>query len=290
MKKRHSTKTNYPLQALSIIFFLFLGILVLLPAVYTLCNSFMSPSEIRQYYAAAINQREQGGAAFHLIPDAFSLEGYYMVFLRRTNYLMKFWYSLFLCIAISAGQIFVSALGGFAFAKYPLPFKKGIFFLLMVLMMMPIQVTLVPNYIILDGLNLLDSWLALILPMAFMPFGTVFMAQIFKGIPDEILDAAKLDGAGTFQILFQIIAPITKGGIISVFLLSFVDAWNMVEQPITFLRDIFRYPLSVFLASVNQVNFELSFVCGVLAALPILLLFFFFHEELAQGIELSGVK
>ena len=128
MKKRHSTKTNYPLQALSIIFFLFLGILVLLPAVYTLCNSFMSPSEIRQYYAAAINQREQGGAAFHLIPDAFSLEGYYMVFLRRTNYLMKFWYSLFLCIAISAGQIFVSALGGFAFAKYPKKKKKGIFF------------------------------------------------------------------------------------------------------------------------------------------------------------------
>lgn len=85
-------------------------------------------------------------------------------------------------------------------------------------------------------------------------------------------------------------APIGKGGFISVFLLSFVDAWNMVEQPITFLKDILRYPLSVFLASVNQVNFELSFVCGVLAALPMLLLFFFFHEELTQGIELSGVR
>jgi multiple sugar transport system permease protein len=213
-----------------------------------------------------------------------------MVFLRSTDYLMKFWYSLFLCLVISAGQIFVSVLGGFAFAKYPIPLKRGIFFVLMVLMMMPVQVTLVPNYIILDGMKLLDSWLALILPMAFLPFGTVFMAQIFKGIPDGVIDAARLDGAGTFHIIFQVAAPIGKGGVISVFLLSFVDAWNMVEQPITFLRDTLRYPLSVFLASVNQVDFELSFVCGVLAALPMLLLFFFFHEELTQGIELSGVR
>lgn len=250
----------------------------------------MSPSEIESYYGAVINQKENAEAAFHIIPNAFSLEGYYMVFLRSTDYLMKFWYSLFLCIVISAGQIFVSALGGFAFAKYPIPFKKVILFLLMVLMMMPIQVTLVPNYIILDELKLLDSWLALILPMTFLPFGTVFMTQIFKRIPDEILDAAQLDGAGTFQTLFRVVMPVGKGGIISVFLLSFVDTWNMVEQPMTFLRDTLRYPLSVFLASVNEVNFSLSFVCGVLAALPMLLLFFFFHEELTQGIELSGVK
>lgn len=277
-------------QILSIIFFLFLGVLVLFPAIYTVCNSFMSPSEIESYYGTVINQKENVEAAFHIIPNAFSLEGYYMVFLRSTDYLMKFWYSLFLCIVISAGQIFVSALGGFAFAKYPIPFKKVILFLLMVLMMMPIQVTLVPNYIILDELRLLDSWLALILPMTFLPFGTVFMTQIFKRIPDEILDAAQLDGAGTFQILFRVVMPVGKGGIISVFLLSFVDTWNMVEQPMTFLRDTLRYPLSVFLASVNEVNFSLSFVCGVLAALPMLLLFFFFHEELTQGIELSGVK
>lgn len=290
MKRRRLANTKYLPQALSLLFFLLLAVLTLFPAVYTLCNSFMSPSEIGLHYAAAMGQEENTGAAFHLIPDVFSLEGYYMVFLRSTDYLMKFWRSLFLCMAISAGQIFVSALGGFAFAKYPVPGKKGILFLLMVLMMMPVQVTLVPNYIILDDLKLLDTWLALILPMTFLPFGTVFMKQIFQGIPDELLDAAKLDGAGTFQILFWIMAPIGKGGLISVFLLSFVDAWNMVEQPMTFLSDTLRYPLSVFLASVNQMNFELSFVCGVLAALPMLLLFFFFHEELTQGIELSGVK
>lgn len=290
MKRQKSMNSKCLLQALSAVIFLLFGALVLFPAVYTLCGSFMSPDEISRYYAAAMGRGGNAETAFHLIPDVFSLEGYYMVFLRGTEYLMKFWRSLFLCLAISAGQILVSALGGFALAKYPVPFRKGIYFSLMALMMMPVQVTLVPNYIILDELKLLDTWLALILPMAFLPFGTVFLTQIFQGIPDELLDAARLDGAGTLKILFRVMAPVGKGGLISVFLLSFVDAWNMVEQPITFLKDILRYPLSVFLASVNQVNFELSFVCGVLAALPTLLLFFFFHEELAQGIELSGVR
>lgn len=290
MKRKNSMNSKCLSQTLSVVIFLVFGALVMFPAAYTLCGSFMSPDEISHYYAAAMGRNRNAETAFHLIPDVFSLEGYYMVFLRSTEYLMKFWRSLFLCLAISAGQILVSVLGGFALAKYPVPFRKGMYFLLMALMMMPVQVTLVPNYIILDELKLLDTWLALILPMAFLPFGTVFMTQIFQGIPDEILDAAKLDGAGTLQILLRIITPIGKGGIVSVFLLSFVDAWNMVEQPITFLNDILRYPLSVFLASVNQVNFELSFVCGVLAALPILLLFFFFHEELARGIELSGVR
>lgn len=290
MKRKNSMNSKCLSQTLSVVIFLVFGTLVMFPAAYTLCGSFMSLDEISHYYAAAMGRNGNAETAFHLIPDVFSLEGYYMVFLRSTEYLMKFWRSLFLCLAISAGQILVSVLGGFALAKYPVPFRKGMYFLLMALMMMPVQVTLVPNYIILDELKLLDTWLALILPMAFLPFGTVFMTQIFQGIPDEILDAAKLDGAGTLQILLRIMAPIGKGGIVSVFLLSFVDAWNMVEQPITFLNDILKYPLSVFLASVNQVNFELSFVCGVLAALPILLLFFFFHEELARGIELSGVR
>lgn len=278
------------LHLLSGLVFVLLGILVLFPAVYTWCSSFMSPLEVREYYSAAIEKNAEIPVAFHMLPDRVSLESYYTVFLRSTHYLLKFWYSLFLCIAISFGQIAVSSLGGFAFAKYPIPCKKTLLFLLMVLMLMPIQVTLVPNYIILDKFGLLDSSWALILPMIFSPFGTVLMTRIFQQIPDELLDAARLDGASVLQLLYRILMPIGKSGILSIVLLSFVDSWNMVEQPITFLRDTLYYPLSVFLASVNRLNFPLSFVGGVLAALPVLLLFLFFHEELTQGIELSGIK
>lgn len=92
-------------------FFPFLGVLVLFPAIYTVCNSFMSPAEIESYYGAVINQKENAEAVFHIIPNVFSLEGYYMVFLRSTDYLMKFWYSLFLCMVISAGQYFCQCVG-----------------------------------------------------------------------------------------------------------------------------------------------------------------------------------
>lgn len=226
----------------------------------------------------------------HLLPDVFSLESLYQVFLRRPDYLMKFWNSLLLCGMIVAGQSVVSCMGGFAFAKYSFRGKNVLFFLLIILMMMPVQVTLVPNYIVLDKLQLLNTRWALILPAAFLPFGTFLMAQIFKSVPDEILEAARLDGASTRQILLRILIPAGKGGFISLILLCFIDAWNMVEQPMVFLKEATQYPLSVFLATVNEANFSLSFACGILAMLPVLLLFLFFSEELVEGIEFSGLK
>ena len=142
----------------------------------------------------------------------------------------------------------------------------------------------------LSFLNITDSWLSLILPAAFAPLGTFLMTQIYRGIPNETLDAARLDGASTFQILVQILLPIGKSGTISMVLLVFIEAWNMVEQPIVFLKDTTQYPLSVFLVSVNTNNFSLSFVCGLLAMLPVLFLFLFFNDELVEGIEFTGIK
>lgn len=210
--------------------------------------------------------------------------------LRRPDYLIKFWNSLLLCTAIVLGQLTVSCMGGFAFAKYRFPHKEILYYILIILMLMPVQVTLVPNYIVLDWLGLLDRWACLVLPVALAPFGTFLMTQVFKSVPDELLDAARLDGASTRQQLVRIMIPAAQSGVVSLALLAFIDAWNMVEQPVTFLRDASRYPLSVFLASVNSENFPLSFVCGVLALLPVLLLFLFFQKELVQGIEFSGLK
>lgn len=275
--------------ATGVIFFL-LSLLVLFPVVYMLCNSFMSPSEVSRYYNSAFDKSGNMNAVIHLIPDIFSMESYYQVFLRRPEYLMKFWLSLLLCGCIIAGQVVVSCMGGFAFAKYRFRGRKILFFILILLMLMPVQVTLVPNYIVLDRLGLLDTYFALILPMVFAPFGTFLMAQIFKSIPDELLEAAQLDGASTAEVLIKVAVPAGKGGVISLILLELVDAWNMVEQPVVFLKDSSKYPLSVFLASVNESNFPLSFACGVLAALPVILLFLFFNEELIEGIEFSGIK
>lgn len=283
-QKKINTKT-IKTGILYLIFFL-ICLILLFPIVFVIWNSFISPAEISRWY-----QELRNGTEAHLLFSfRFSLEGYYQVLLRRPDYLIKFWNSLLLCGAILAGQLIVSIFGGYAFAKFSFPGRKLLFFSMILLMMMPVQVTLVPNYIVLNKLGLIGSWWSLILPAVFTPFGTFLMTQIFRGIPDEVLESASLDGASRIRILWDILVPLGKGGIVSLVILSFIDSWNMVEQPLIYLERIEQYPLSVFLASTGTENFPLSFSCGVLALLPVLFLFLFFNEELISGIEYSGIR
>jgi multiple sugar transport system permease protein len=117
---------------------------------------------------------------------------YYQVFLAEPVYLFRFWKSLLMCLFIVVGQLVVTVLGGFGFAKYNFPGKHILFTILMILMTLPVQVILIPNYILFDKLHMLDSWSALILPAAFSPLGTFITMQSFKAIPNEVIDAVKI--------------------------------------------------------------------------------------------------
>jgi multiple sugar transport system permease protein len=159
------------------------------------------------------------------------------------------------------GQVFISILGGYAFSRFKFPFSGAMFFLLIVMMMMPTQVTLVPNYIMLDNLGLVGNYLGLVFIGTFSAFGIFLLRQVMVGIPDEILQAAKIDGAGSWRVLWHVLLPNCMAGVASLLVLCFIDNWNMVEQPIVLLRDEFKYPLSVFLASMNSTFTPTGFVC-----------------------------
>ena len=249
----------------------------------------MSPEEVKTTYEGVFGKF---GSAVQLqwIPQQFSMLGYENVFIDTPNYLMKFWRSLGMCSIIVIGQIIVGSMCGLVFAKYRIGGKRIFFILFLIFLLLPVQVTLVPNYIILSALHLTDTWWALILPAIFSPFSTFFMTIVFQNIPMSLLEAGRLDGANTFQVLTKIVLPVAKPGVISLAVLVFVDNWNMVEQPMVFLNKVTEFPLSVFLASVNAENFELQFVCGILSLIPVTLLFLFFHDELAEGISVSASK
>lgn len=264
----------------------FFSLFVLLPIIYTVTNSFMSPKEINQYYQMATNQK----AYIHLIPDNISLESYYQVFLRDTGYLMKFWNSMFITATIVIGQVVLSCLAGYGLAKFQFPFRNVIQFVIIILMMMPYQVTLVSNYIILDQLGLIGSIWAIILPGIFSPFGVFLMQYTIAAIPDEMMQAGYLDGANEFKVMTHIILPQAKGGIASLVILCAIDNWSMVEQPLIFLNDPKKFPLSIFLAENFEQNISLSFACGILAILPMVVLFLFFQNELTDGIQFTGLK
>lgn len=222
--------------------------------------------------------------------EGVTLQYYYQVFLGESQYLLRFWRSLGLSLVIAAGQVVVSLLAGYGFAKCRFPGRNILFFLLMVLMIMPLQVTLVPNYIMLEEMGLLDTYYALALPAIFVPLGTFIMANSFKSVSNDIIEAARLDGCGTFGIILRIAAPMNKSALVCTLLLSFLDGWNMVEQPMVYLKDFADFPIAVGLASVPPEDPTVQLVCCILVMLPPLFLFSYYNRELVEGIAIGGEK
>lgn len=246
-----------------------LSMIALGPMLYTFVNAF------------------SGSTSYALVPTEWSLQGWKEVFWNRPHYLAKFWNSMGLSAAIVLGQVLISCLGGYGFSKFRFRGKEALFFLVILLMMMPYQVTLVSNYLMLDKLDLVGSNWSLVLPGVFSPFGVFLLRQVFDTCPDELLEAARLDGAGNLRILFHILVPRCRAGVISLGILSFIDAWNMVEQPIVYLKSGYDYPLSVFLTRMDGQNLGVLCTCGVLAALPVVLLFLYYDQELTEGVTMT---
>lgn len=267
----------------------------LFPTVLTIANSFMSSSEINANYGAVFTKTEEGGKVYisekinlKLIPDMVSFSQYYTVLFKSPDYLLKFWNSVILVVPIVIFQLAAASLAAYAFARLKGRLKEIIFFVYIVVMLMPYQVTLVPNYLVSDWLGILNTRLAIILPGIFTPFAVFLLSKIMRRIPAALIEAAKLDGAGEFQIFWYICMPMCKSALYSVAILVFIDYWNMVEQPLILLSDTDLYPLSVFLSRINTGEIGLAFAVATIYMIPTLLMFLYGEEYLVEGIAYSG--
>lgn len=264
---------------------------LLFPIFFMVTNSLMSGEEVvNTYYSTSADLDEPVYKQFKLIPEMVSLIQYYMVLLRKPTFLVMFWNSVIVTAPVMVLQIIVAVFGAYAFGKLRFPLRDQMFFIFIVVMLMPLQVTLVPNYIILKKLNLLGSYLSVILPGTFSAFGIVLLRQYMRGIPDEYCEAARIDGAGYFKTFMHIMLPQCRGIIASIAILVFIDNWNMVEQPLIFLSDSTKYPLSIYLSYINQYELGVSFACGVIYMIPVMLIYFYGENYLVEGIQLTGIK
>jgi len=288
-----SSKKNKLKNLLKFTFLLAVTIMLLFPVFYMITNSFMSKQEAANTYNL-ISSASEGNTnkmlSFKFIPDMVTATQYYSVFFKEPKYLLMFWNSIIITLPIVLGQIVVATLAAFAFSKLRFPFRDKIFFIYIIVMMMPFQVTLVPNYIMLKELGLLGKYSAIILPGIFSTFGVFLLRQFMKSIPEEYMEAGKIDGAGYFQLFYKIVLPQCKGAMASLAILVFIDNWNMVEQPLIFLKDESMYPLSIFLSRINSEELGLAFACGVIYMLPTLLIYLYGENYLVEGIQLSGIK
>jgi len=272
-------------------FLMLMALLMLFPLIVTVTNSFMSSSEIADNYSSYDGETE-GNKFFSikLIPRSVTIRQYYDVLIAKSKFLRMFWNSVFVVLPIVAGQVIISSMAAFVFAKVKFKGRDFLFFIYIIIMMMPFQVTLVPNYITLDLLGLIDRYSAIIFPGVFGAFGVFLLRQFMMTIPNEYIEAARIDGCSLMQIFFKIVLPISKGGIASLAILSFIDNWNMVEQPLIFLKDANKYPLSIYLANVNKGELGIAFAAALIYMLPMLLMFLYGENYLVEGISHSVIN
>lgn len=272
-----------------------IAVLLLLPIVITFTNSLMSDQELGTNYGpiGQMNKAVAGKANpfvnLKLLPDQVTLKQYGQVLVSSPRYLMMFWNSVFLVVPIIIGQAFVAALAAYAFSKLQFRGREPLFRVYVLTMLMPFQVTLVPNYMMADMLGLLNSTNAIILPCIFAAFGVFMLRQFMLDIPYAYIEAAKMDGAGHLRIFYKIMIPMIKPGLAALVILLFVDYWNMVEQPLIFLDDPLKQPLSVYLSNITAAK-GIAFAASMLYMAPMVLLFLYAETYFIKGVQLSGIK
>ncbi|WP_020618246.1 carbohydrate ABC transporter permease [Paenibacillus daejeonensis] len=271
-----------------------LGLVILFPLIVTVVNSLTSRQEIALNYASVGSG--SSGAAFtefvnlKLIPDQVSYEQYITLLVESPRFLLMFWNSVFMVVPIIIGQTVVASLASYALSKLQFRGREPIFLVYLLTMLMPFQVTLVPNYLIADKMGLLNHVSAIIWPGVFAAFGVFLLRQFMMQIPYAYIEAGKLDGAGHLLIFLKIIVPMIKPGFSALVILLFVDYWNMIEQPLIFLDDPFMQPLSIYLSRINEGELGIAFAASVLYMAPMVLLFLYAESYLVQGVQLSGIK
>ena len=268
------------------------AVLFLLPTVLTITNSFMSEAEIRSNYGMIFSTTTGGYISktvnLKFIPDRVTLSQYVSGLIRSPEYLIKFWNSVILVVPIVLFQVAVACVAAYSFTRWRGKLRSGIFFFYVILMLMPYQVTLVPNYLVSDWLGLLNTRWSIILPGIFAPFSVFLLTKFMRRIPYSLIEAAKVDGAGEWDIFTKICLPQCRSAIYSIAILVFIDYWNMVEQPLILLQDTDRQPLSVFLSQINAGEIGLAFAMATVYMVPSLLLFLHGEEYLVEGIANSG--
>lgn len=271
------------------------AVLFLMPIVLTVTNSFMSASEISSNYGQVFATSDTGGKTYisekvnlKFIPDMVSFSQYITVLFKSPDYLFKFWNSVILVAPIVVFQLLVALLAAYGFTRYRGRIKEVIFFVYIILMLMPYQVTLVPNYLVSGWMHILDTRWAIWLPGVFSPYAVYLLTKYMRRIPFSVMEAAQIDGAGEWQIFRHICMPLCKGCMCSVAILIFIDYWNMVEQPLILLSDDAMHPLSVFLSKIKNGEIGLAFAVATIYMIPTLLVFLYGEDYLVEGITYQG--
>ena len=268
-----------------------LAIIMLVPVIVTFLYSFCSPQEIEAFMKTRGNYDTSVWMEVKLSPKIFSLGQYYEILVLDMSILRMFVNSALYAVMILLGQAVVVPMMAYALSRFRFRGREAIFFGIIMLMLLPFQVTMVPNVLTLRSLGLLNTVWAVVLPMWFAPFYIFLIRQYMLGLPNELLEAAQVDGAGTFRCYLHIVLPVCRPIIGAAVALSFADCWNLVEQPMTYLSQrMDLQPLSVMFNRLAESSGGIEFAGASIYILPALFIYLYFLKDILAGVQLTELK
>ena len=277
-------------KAVSIFILGLFALLGISPIIFLAAGTFMGNEEIMEAIGPVM-QDQRGHASWKLLPQFPTMKNLVELLLDSPEFFQMFWNSVKITFGVLLGQFLVGTMAAWGFAKYKFPGKKGFFLIYMILMLMPFQVLMLSDYLVLDWMKLTDHLWGIILPGVFSTFPVFIMYRFFTEISDSLIESAKLDGARDWQLFCHIALPMGSSGIISAMVLGFLEYWSLIEQPLTFLKDKSLFPLSIFLPDITAISKSgIAFVASVITFFPALLVFLGGQEYLEQGIMAGAVK
>lgn len=267
-----------------------IAVLMLTPIVFTFLYSFFPKGEISSYLALRNRYDDTKWLDVLFSPTVVSLRQYYTILIEEPQYLKLFVNSAMYGGAILLGQTLVIPLTAYALSRFAFRGRDTLFFLVLMLMLLPFQVTMAPSVMSLRALGLLGTGWAVVLPMIFSPFYIFLLRQFMIGIPNEIIEAGQMDGAGTLRTFLHVVLPVCRPILGAAAALSFADCWNMVEQPLVYLSDAKLMPLSVMFNQMNEESTAVAFAGAALYLAPMLLIYIYFQDDILLGVQLSELK
>lgn len=236
----------------------------------------------------ALQSESREHAVWCLLPSWPTLQPLVQLLLDTPTFFAMFWNACKLAFPQVAGQLVVAAPAAWAFSKLEFPGRRVLYGAYLVLMVLPFQITMVPNYLVLDRLGLMDTPWAVILPGVFSAFPVFIIKKGFDAVPQSLLEAAALDGAGPLRCFVSVGLPLGLPAVLSAATLGFIEAWNAIEQPMLFLKGKANWPLSLYLSNITAGDLGLAMVASLMMLAPPLLLFLTGRKYLEQGIGLAA--
>ncbi|HEU5472290.1 MAG TPA: carbohydrate ABC transporter permease [Actinophytocola sp.] len=252
------------------------------PFVWMVLSSFKPESELRRVPAT-------------WLPETVTLDNYTTIF-TGLDFPTYFTNSVLVAAAVTVGNLALCSMLGYALAKIDFPGRRAMFVLVISMLMIPAMVTFVPQFVLVSQFGLVNTYPGMVLPLLALagPLGVFLMRQYISELPDELIDAARIDGAGEPQIFWRVILPLSRPALAALTIVTFLGAWNNFLIPLVIAQteDKYTMPVALALYSVgqNSTRFGLLMAGAVVVVLPVLLIFVALQRYFVQGIAMTGFK